>query len=124
MQQNRQFGILILVIFLVVGALGWISNFPALFSAIGLVLALIIWAPKVFDRPLKYWLKLGDFLHGLISPVVIFVLYFIIFLPVGLGVKAFGMGHYRENFSGELDGTWVRRGDTEMRGSDSWRKPF
>ena len=45
--------------------------------------------PDVFKNLNKYWYKFAIILHKIISPVIIFILYYFIFCPYGITARIF-----------------------------------
>ncbi len=90
---NRSFGLLFFIIFLLIGI--WplkdgenLRIWSIFLSSIFLLLGLI---NSKFLTPFKiFWIKLGDFLGKLISPVVMSIIYFLILTPTGLIMRLLG----------------------------------
>ena len=58
--------------------------------------------PELFLKSYIYpgWIKLGNFIGGINSKIIIFILFFLIFTPMGIILKAIGkdfLKEYRQN---------------------------
>ena len=83
---------------------------PLLFAALSLVFlffALLI--PKAL-APLNWlWTKFGLLLHQIVSPVILGVLFFLIFTPVGVLMRLFGVDPLRLHFDNKAQSYWIER---------------
>ena len=119
MPSDRKFGWTFAAAFLFFGAL-----YHPWMIAIGGVIAIVTLTRAEWLAPLKHaWMKLGDLLGKIVSPVVMAVIYFVIFTPVGYFMRLSG----RDALSLRLDKTlptyWVRR-DPPGPADDSFKEPF
>ena len=64
---------------------------------------------NIFVYPLKLWMKLGYFLGILVSPVIMAIIFFFIFMPMGMILKLFGIDLLLENRKHNSDSFWVKR---------------
>lgn len=55
-----------------------------------LFLVLSFFAPNIFATPKILWAKFGLLLNSLISPIILAVLFFLVFFPIGYILKIFG----------------------------------
>ena len=91
---DKNFGLVISVVFLIATYAPLIKDHTPHWWC--LVTAFIIYAlsyirPKLL-RPLHIsWIKFGEFLRTKVTtPIIIFILFFIVFLPIGIILKIFG----------------------------------
>ncbi len=92
---NRSFGALFAVVFAVLavwrgvtsGFVPW-TVFWAICSA--LVLAATVFAPNALTPFNRAWMRLALFLNRIVSPVVLGVMYAVLIVPVGLGMRLMG----------------------------------
>lgn len=133
---DRSFGLVFGTFFLLLAVLGYFSKLPpflkftvpagcpfldahpelapyalsALFAVASLVFfifALVF--PKVL-APLNWvWTRFGLLLHKLVSPVILGLLFFLIFTPVGLLMRLFGADPLRLRFDAKLPSYWMVR---------------
>jgi len=80
------------------------------FAAASLVfLSLALLLPKVL-APLNWlWTKFGLLLHRIVSPVVLGILFFIVFAPIGFIMRRFGGDPLRLRFDPGAPSYWIER---------------
>ena len=71
----------------------------------------------------RAWMKLAELLHHVVSPVVLGVIYFGVFTPVGVVMRAFGRDAMCRRFEPAQPSYWVRR-DPPGPPDDSFRDMF
>lgn len=71
----------------------------------------------------RAWMKLAEVLHRVVSPLVLGVIYFGVFTPVGLVMRAFGRDAMCRRFERAAPSYWVRR-DPPGPPDDSFRNMF
>jgi hypothetical protein len=91
---DRHFGWLVGFAFLVTGVYFWLSeqafvSTVMLFFSASALLA-VKFVPRVFSRPKTIWMKFGYLLGRFVSPMVLGVLFFLIFTPLGMGLRFLG----------------------------------
>jgi hypothetical protein len=69
------------------------------------------------------WMKLAEVLHRVVSPVVLGVIFFGVFTPVALVMRAFGRDAMARRFDARLPSYWIRRDPPGPR-DDSFRDMF
>jgi len=109
---DRHFGLVFTVLFAALAVLSYFRGGHAflwllpLSALIGLV-AIII--PR-WLRPLnRLWMKLAAFLHAIVSPVVLAVLYFLILTPFGFVRRLAGRDTMQRRFDPRIDSYWISR---------------
>jgi saxitoxin biosynthesis operon SxtJ-like protein len=119
MPSNRKFGWTFAILFLVFGALAhpWMM-------AVGAALAVITMTRAHWLAPLKHaWMKLGDLLNRVVSPVVMAVIFFVVFTPVALVMRAMGRDALARRYEPAAPSYWKRR-DPPGPAEDSFKNPF
>ena len=119
MPSDRKFGWTFAGLFLLIGAF----YHPWMIVLAG-VIAIITLTRAEWLAPAKHaWMKFGELLNKVVSPVVMGVIFFVIFTPVGMLMRLAG----RDALSLRLDKTlptyWVRR-DPPGPADDSFKDPF
>jgi hypothetical protein len=66
-------------------------------------------APLLFARARSAWLAFGERLHAITSPLVLGALYFLIFTPVALVMRAAGRDALCRRFEPEARSYWIER---------------
>lgn len=90
---NKKFGIFISIIFLTL--LIYLYYFKSIFSLFILFLSVLFFVLGVSDskllKPLQiFWIKFGYLLNKLITPIIMFVIYFFVIFPISILLKIFG----------------------------------
>ena len=105
MPSDRKFGWTFTVIFLLIGA---ISHPWAL--AVAAVLAVITLTRAHWLAPLKHaWMKFGELLNHIVSPIVMGVIFFAVFTPVALVMRALGRDAMACAYEPAAPTYWKRR---------------
>jgi len=81
----------------------WALALAVLFAAAAL------FAPATLAPLNRLWLKLGDLLHRIVSPVVIGLIFCLAVVPVGLLLKLSGKDILRLKRDPSLDSYWILR---------------
>ena len=71
----------------------------------------------------RAWMKFGELLHHVVSPVVLGLIYFGVFTPVAIVMRAFGRDAMCRRFEPARPSYWVRR-DPPGPPDDSFRDMF
>ena len=111
-KNNKGFGLLFFVVFLVIGLWPLLNGdpprvyffpFALLFLILGLINSTIL-------TPLnKAWIKFGELLGRIIAPIVMGVIYFIILTPLSFLVRFFGKDLLNLKFSNKVNTYWIKR---------------
>jgi hypothetical protein len=109
---NKGFGLLFFVVFLIIGFLPIINgNSPRViffpFALIFLILGLI--NSKILTPLNKAWVKFGEFLGAIIAPIVMAVVYFVVLTPISIIVRICGKDLLKVKFSDKNDSYWIKR---------------
>lgn len=106
---NRKFGFTIAAILTIWGV--WLmvrKNDAGLYlgTAAGLLAMITIIAPNWLSIPNKLWYLLGLLLQSIVSPVVLFVIFCLLIIPVGLIRKVAGKNTIKFKFN-SADSNWT-----------------
>ena len=103
---NRSFGWLFTGVLLVVGAWHtqpWLIGLAALFAAVTAV-------RQQWLTPLnRAWMKLGELLGRVLSPIILGVIFFAVFTPVGLVMRFMGRDAMKRRWEPAAPSYWVKR---------------
>ena len=116
---DRKFGWTFAVLFVLIGALShpWLIALGALFAVVTVTRAELL-------APLKRaWMRLGELLNRVVSPLVMAVIFFAVFTPVGLVMRAFGRDALSLRYEPKADSYWKRR-EPPGPAEDSFRNLF
>lgn len=109
---DRNFGLVFAVVFAIIALAPFYRTGTVRWWAIAAGAAFLIaafMAPRLL-RPLNLlWFKLGLLLHHIINPIVMAVLFFGAFVPMGLLVRALGKDLLRLNFDRAATSYWIPR---------------
>ena len=92
-ENNKEFGILFFIVFLIIGLWPLLNNSSiriwALIVAL-LFLVLGILNLKILTPLKKGWIKFGELLGKIISPIIMGFIFFLIITPIGLFMRLIG----------------------------------
>lgn len=89
---EKNFGLTLGIIFSAIGLLPMFAGHSVRIWALALSIAFIgpaLLKPELLKWPNLYWAKLGLLLNKIVSPVILFILFFFVFFPIGLLLKIF-----------------------------------
>ena len=110
-ENNKSFGILFFLIFLLVALWPlinsefvrlWALGIAFIFLVLGIINSIILTPIK------KAWIKLGVILGKIIAPIVMGLIYFIIITPIGLLMRLVGKDVLNLKFN-KNDSYWIKR---------------
>ena len=109
---NKSFGILFFVVFSLYGI--WpilnsneIRYWSLLMGIIFLILGLL--NSKLLTPFHNLWLKFGTLLGRIVSPIVMFLVYFVFITPLAVIIRLFGKDLLRKKFN-KSPSYWIKRG--------------
>ena len=108
----KVFGLIWAGIFIVIGILPFIKHGEIRIWAITVALLFTfaaLWKPKLLSRFYVVWMKIGDFIGGIISKIIMFILYFGLFTPVSLFLKLLGKDLLNKKIDKSQDSYWIDR---------------
>lgn len=68
--------------------------------------------PKILTYFYIYWLKFGEIMGNIISKIILTVLFFIVFMPIGILFKILGKDLLSKKFDTNKETYWIER-DTQ-----------
>ncbi len=111
---ERSFGIVFTVFFAIIGCWPLLSGGGVRLWALGLAgifLLLALTKPEVM-RPLnRLWARFGLLLHTIVSPILLGVLFFGLFTPMGVVKRFFGSDSLNLRFDDQKKSYWIERQD-------------
>jgi Saxitoxin biosynthesis operon protein SxtJ len=92
MGTNRRFGLVLVGACMILYAIGlWSgSGHVSWLIAAGFFLLITCLMPRILQPVKNLWMKLGGPLHAVISPVLLFLFYFLGVMPIGMIMQMFG----------------------------------
>ena len=109
---DRFFGLTFFVVFLIIALWPLLGQKPVQPLALGLALAFLavsLAAPAVLAPLNRLWLKFGELLHRITSPIILGIMFFGVITPVGWLMRLAGKDLLRMKFDREAPSYWVRR---------------
>jgi len=112
LDSNRSFGLVFFAVFFIIAFWSFFENvyeikiLPLVISLIFLILGLL--NSKILTPLNKLWLKFGELLGKIISPVIIFFIYFIFVSPLAFILRLFGKDLMKIKFS-KKKSYWIQR---------------
>jgi Saxitoxin biosynthesis operon protein SxtJ len=92
------------------GVFALVSFFQPWALALAAATAVVTMVRAQWLAPFKRaWMKFGELMHHVVSPVILGVIYFGLFTPVALVMRAFGRDAMCRRFEPAQPSYWVRR---------------
>ena len=117
----RSFGFVFVAVFLLVGLWPIFHGEPvrvlAVVSAVVLS-AIALLVPRWLEPLNVAWMRFGLMLGALVSPVILALLFYAVFAPVGFVMRLFGKDSLHRRFEADTATYWIERrptGDQSMR---------
>ena len=110
-KSNKSFGILFFVVFFLYGVWPALNSneiiiWSLLFSVIFLILGLL--NSKLLTPLSNLWIKFGELLGRVVSPAVMFFIYFFFLTPLAIIIRLFGKDLLKLKFTKNLS-YWIKR---------------
>jgi hypothetical protein len=99
------------------------ANFVYLYSAAALIF-IALFVPALINPFTKVWLALGNWMHKIINPVFMALLYYAIFTPLSLISLIFMDGNFKRRKNGDKKHSyWVKTEDCKYN-LDYFKRQF
>ena len=126
---NQSFGFFFSALFLLLSGYLWYQGteksiiYAWVTSSTCIVLLIVtIFSPNILTPFNKAWLRLGELLGKIFSPIVLGIIFFVLITPVALITRLFGRDELRLKKQ-SLDSHWIKR-DPPGPSNDSFDKQF
>lgn len=109
---DRFFGLLFVVVFLLIALWPLLKGRPVYPVPLGIALAFLAVAlivPRWLAPLNRLWMKFGELLHRIVSPLILGIMFFGVITPVGLLMRLAGKDLLRTKFDRDADSYWIRR---------------
>ena len=113
-REIRKFGLVIAIALGVIGSFvyvkfgnldvaGWLWGIGLLFLILGFIL------PSVLRPVYRIWMLLAYFIGGIVSRVILTVLFYVVLTPTGLVLRLFGKDVLDQKFDKRRESYWVKK---------------
>ena len=86
-----------------------------------LLLLLSFLSPSIFKYPNIYWIKFGYLLGKIISPVILFLIYFFTIFPINIiVVRIFKKDILSVKFSDKMESYWIKKNKSKINMSNQF----
>ena len=109
---NRSFGTLFVVVFALVGGYdGWWGGWSCAwwFGLSGLTLIVTLMAPGLLTPLNRGWMKLAELLNKIVSPIVLGIMFYGLFAPVGFAMRLAGRDAMKRRYDPLARTYWEER---------------
>lgn len=109
---NRSFGTLFVVVFTLVGGFVWLHGGTAFgwwFALAALTLLVTLAKPDWLTPANRVWMKLAEVLNRIVSPVVLGIMFFGLFAPMGWAMRLAGRDALKRRFERDARTYWIER---------------
>jgi hypothetical protein len=111
-ENNKSFGILFFVVFLLVGLWPLIKGNEPRIMLLPIALMFLILGltnSRILSPLNRSWVKLGELLGRIIAPIVMALVYFTVLTPISFLVKIMGKDLLKKKFSNIENTYWIKR---------------
>ena len=109
---DRSFGVVVTVACTVVGLFPLLNGEPSrwwLLAVAGVMLVVTLVRAELLSPLNRVWFRFGLFLHRVVNPVIMAVIYFAVVTPTGLIMRAVGKDPLRLRRDPNAESYWIHR---------------
>ncbi|MBT3358179.1 MAG: hypothetical protein HN403_00955 [Rhodospirillales bacterium] len=113
---DRSFGVVFSVVFALIGVFPLLGGRAMRVWALGIAGAIFVVAmavPWVLHPANRLWMRFGQLLHRIVTPVILAFVFVSTVLPTALIMRLMGKDPMRRKFDPQADSYWIRRPDAE-----------
>lgn len=112
MSSDRTFGLVFCVVFATIALYpllhgGSIRLYLLIVASVFFSIALA--APRVLAPANRLWMKFGDLLHCIVSPIALGIVFYGVVVPTGLLLRALGKDPLRLRLDSSVESYWIKR---------------
>jgi cell division protein FtsW (lipid II flippase) len=125
--QNRSFGLLLGAVCAIFAVLAYRAgrSSDTVWAVLAVVLlALALFAPRVLAPALRGWLNIGHWLGIVINPLVLAILYVVVFVPFGALMRLRRHDPMGRNYDAAAASYWIARKPGAASAADSLKEQF
>ena len=120
---NKSFGIVFSIFFLIIFFYQFLfkQNFNIYYLTISLIfLLLAFFYSKILSIPNFIWTKIGLLLGVIVSPIVMYLIYFLVLFPISILLKLFNKDLLKLKISKNIDSYWIFRDKNNINLNDQF----
>ena len=123
---NHKFGFVFTVIFVILGLVSFVEQlfgaaiFLNVLAVIFLLITLLL--PNILTPLNKLWMNFGVLLGTIVNPIVLGIIFFGLFMPIGLIMKLFQRDELNLKF--RVKGSYWKKRDVNSDQLSSFKNPF
>jgi hypothetical protein len=109
---DREFGLVFAIVFLFLAFQPLLNDGTVRMSAFvmsGIFGVAALTFPKVLSPANRLWMKFGELLHRIVSPLALGIVFYIIVLPTGLILRLFSKDPLHLRFDPSAESYWIKR---------------
>jgi len=109
---ERSFGLVFTVVFLIVSLYPLLSGMPMrLWAAVvaGIFLTLALFRPEALAVPNLIWARFGLLLNKIVSPLILGLVFFLVFVPTGYAMRLAGKDLLNLKLDKTKKSYWIER---------------
>ena len=113
---EKNFGIVFTLFFLIIVIYKYIyfNELSFLFIFLSIIFVFLsFFYPIIFKYPNILWFKLGILLALIISPIVMFAIYFLIFFPIGILLRLFKKDPMNLKINNNISTYWLNKEESK-----------
>ena len=117
LENNRSFGLLFFIVFLIIAVWPVINdNSIRVWSIITSLIFLILGVlnSKILTLPKILWIKLGSILGKIIAPIIMGIIFFFVVTPIGLLMKLFKKDSLNRKFNNKKS-YWIEKTEPKSK---------
>ena len=114
LKSEKSFGYVFSFVFFLIGIYPLLGDNTLRIWSLSLALVLIFITfikPALFVKPNLWWMRFGNLLNSIVSPVVLFVVFLLTIVPTGIVLKILRKDPLRRKFKKEDSSYWIVRED-------------
>ena len=109
---NTSFGWVFTVFFSLIGGYSlWKQGtlWPWMFGTAGVIAAITLIVPGILTPFNRIWMKFGELLHRIVSPIILGIIFFGVITPFGVVKRMTGWDPMRRKFDSSAKTYWIDR---------------
>ena len=124
----RKFAIVMAIVLVLIGTLIYLQkhsfDIAKFLWGIGILFLIVgLLSPFVLRPIYRLWMLIGGLLGGFVSRIILTMLFFLLFVPIGLILRLMGKDLLNQKFNQSGESYWVKRGPSGLA-KEQYRKMY